>query len=293
MFAVDTVLAPFDFSPRCRAGVRHAVELANRLEARLEIVHVTPRSSSYAAFEGGAYIGLAWPKLDEVRDKLDEELARIEELKSAVAPWSRTVIEGDPPARIREIAEAAVHPLLVLPTHGYGRFRRFVFGSVANKLLHDLSCPILTGAHLEDAPAFVDVPYRRILCALDLRPPSHDILPWAKGLAAVFGAQLDVVHAIDVYEKGPVVAEEFTPRLRQGLIDSARSELDPLLLRHGITGDSYVEIGAPEEYIPRLQSRTGADLLVIGRGMEHGIASRLWGKAYDLIRASATAVVSV
>ena len=39
---------------------------------------------------------------------------------------------------------------MIMPTHGYGVFRRFLLGSVTSKVLHDLGCPVLTGAHLTE-----------------------------------------------------------------------------------------------------------------------------------------------
>jgi hypothetical protein len=36
--------------------------------------------------------------------------------------------------------------LIVTPTHGYGLFRRFLFGSATLKVLHDAACPVWTAS---------------------------------------------------------------------------------------------------------------------------------------------------
>ena len=41
-----------------------------------------------------------------------------------------------------------------MPTHGYGPFRRFILGSNTAKVLHDADCPVWTGVHVEEIPAF-------------------------------------------------------------------------------------------------------------------------------------------
>jgi nucleotide-binding universal stress UspA family protein len=53
-------------------------------------------------------------------------------------------------ALLHALAENA--SLIILPTHGYGPFRRFLLGSATAKVLRDADCPVLIGAHMEHAP---------------------------------------------------------------------------------------------------------------------------------------------
>ena len=63
------------------------------------------------------------------------------------------VLKRKPSLRIAEYVSKTDSPLVVMPTHGHGAFRRFVLCSVTAKTLHDLKCPILTGVHLDDSPS--------------------------------------------------------------------------------------------------------------------------------------------
>ena len=65
----------------------------------------------------------------------------------------RLIYEGDPEAQIAAFTQAEDIQLIVMPTHGYGVFRRFLIGSGTSKVLHDVSCPVLTGVHV-NAQAF-------------------------------------------------------------------------------------------------------------------------------------------
>ena len=79
---------------------------------------------------------------------------------------------------------------VVMPTHGHGAFRRFVLGSVTAKVLHDVHCPVLTGAHVEEIAPYSPQPYRHVACAVDLSEQSQKALCWAAEFAAAYKAKL-------------------------------------------------------------------------------------------------------
>ena len=63
--------------------------------------------------------------------------------------------EGDPGHAVSLYAGRHNTGLIMLPTHGYGPFRRMLIGSVASKILHDAECPVWTSAHVETPQAIV------------------------------------------------------------------------------------------------------------------------------------------
>ena len=71
------------------------------------------------------------------------------------------------------------------------------------KVLHDVSCPVWTDAHVEDPGARTQLDCRSMLCAVDLTPKSVPLIRNAAGLAAEFGATLRLVHAIPEAEGLP------------------------------------------------------------------------------------------
>jgi len=87
----------------------------------------------------------------------------------------------------------------VMPTHGYGPFRRFILGSVTAKVLHDAECPVWTGVHLE-ASSTQTVHFRQVTVALDLGPQSERTLMWASRFAKDSGAKLALVHAMPAFD---------------------------------------------------------------------------------------------
>src|SRR5215470_72419 len=106
-------------------------------------------------------------------------------------------MRGDPAQQIVDFAHSGKFDLIMMPTHGYGRFRRFIIGSVVAKVLHDADCPVWTGVHMETVPRLEDIAFRQIVCAIDLDDaPGCRALRWGAQFAAEFGAALTIVHAI-------------------------------------------------------------------------------------------------
>src|ERR1035438_1854787 len=75
-------------------------------------------------------------------------------------PLIQEVVEGDPAGQIVDYARDHDIGLIVMATHGYGPFRRFLLGSVTAKVLHDAGCPVWTGPHLEEAPSYETIGIR-------------------------------------------------------------------------------------------------------------------------------------
>ena len=292
MLAIEHVVVPFDFSNRCRAAAEHAAAIARRFEARLAFAHVIPYSSyEYAAFEGGAYAGGAYPSEDEIRRKLEAEISAI--LGPQAAGCDAIVEKGDPPGRIEEIVGRLSHPLIVIPTHGFGAFRRFLLGSVTTKILHDLNCPVYTGAHIQDGPIFAKGEARHVACAIDLREHSPAVLTWACDYARRWGAKLTAIHAVNWLETAPLDDDAFTPELDRALIAGAERDALGLIAGLGYPADLQIAVEPAAEFVPRAVEESGADVLVIGRSLERGMIGRLREHAYTLIRESPVPVISV
>src|SRR5690606_2931362 len=113
---------------------------------------------------GGLVPPYPWEQLAErTRATLDSFLA--EELKYVQV--SRRHETGDAARTIIRVAEEENVDLIMMPTQGYGAFRRFLLGSVTAKVLHDASCAVWTGVHMEDAPPLEAITIRSVLCAND------------------------------------------------------------------------------------------------------------------------------
>jgi nucleotide-binding universal stress UspA family protein len=277
MQSLSGILLPVDFSERSVGAAHYAGSLACHFGAELTLLHVLIPPQ----YEFGA-VDIAGSMLAELcRDRAQQAHQDIESfLASELAGLRvrRVVLEGDPASTIVEFAHNQQTDLIVMPTHGYGPFRRFILGSNTAKVLHDADCPVWTGVHLEDAPAALSIPIGNILCAVDMGPQSSKTLFWAARLAQEFGARLTLLHVTACGPDVNLAAGEELRRL-QGFV--------------GAEADLAIETGEPARVICAAAERLKADVLVIGRGSAAGVFGRLRTNAYAIIRQSPCPVVSV
>jgi nucleotide-binding universal stress UspA family protein len=280
------ILLPVDFSERSIGAAHHALAVARQFHSQLTMLHVlAPPPYELGGLEalGGAY----GTSIEQATTDLNVFLAN----EAEGLALDRLVVEGDPARKIVETAHNGHYNLIVLPTHGYGPFRRFILGSTTAKVLHDADCPVWTGAHLEQAAATAAPAFHHIVCALDLGSQSRGALCWATQMAAGFGARLTVLHATPPLEVGP--ARYFDPHWRVELANRAREEITRLMADLGVQGAIHIQSGDPHKLVAEFATLEKADLVVIGRSSAKGILGRLRAVAYAIVRESPCPVVSV
>ena len=286
MQSLSKILLPVDFSDRSAGAARCARFLGRHFQAELIVLHVvTPPQFEVGALDiGGSMIAELY------RHQSAQAARELEKFVAAHLPGTtvrQVVAEGDPAREVVDLAHREAAGLVVMPTHGYGPFRRFILGSNTAKVLHDCDAPIWTGIHLEDAPLDRSIELSHVLCAVDLGPQSGRTLAWATWFAAAFGARLTLLHVATCPPGGPPSgAAGFDPAA------AAQGELRRLQ-GGGDFADSLVETGEPAPVICAAAARLGADVLVVGRGSAAGVFGRLRTNAYAIIRQSPCPVVSV
>jgi len=290
MLTLSRILLPVDFSERSVGAVRYGKILRDRFRSELTLVHVLPPPHyEFGALEiGGTMLSELYSTRAAQVEK-DLESFAAEQLPGLDVKC--VVLQGDPAERIVSYAQSDDSSLIMMPTHGYGPFRRLILGSNTAKVLHDADCPVWTGVHIQEIPQVEPVSIRRIVCALDLGPQSSKALEWAAGVQGQFGAALWIVHAIVGAPPRPADSAETDWRLR--LEDAAREEIRRLQERTGVKAEVAIEAGDPPKVVCAAAERLSADLLVIGRGSARGVFGRLQINAYAIIRQSPCPVVSV
>jgi len=134
----QTVVVGTDGSPTADAAVRQAAELARANGGTLHVVSAY-RPSSTRTVEGG---GEEWAVLpaDRVESVLDEAaaLGRVLGVKVEIH-GSR----GDPANAITRVAKDVSADVVVVGNKGMKGAKRFLLGSVPNKVAHSAPCAVL------------------------------------------------------------------------------------------------------------------------------------------------------
>jgi nucleotide-binding universal stress UspA family protein len=289
MADITSVLVPVDFTEAAGEAARYAAALAVRFDAKLTLLHVAPPIE----FEF-SMIQPTPRRSMELAEHRARTLRQAFENFPSGGPLPvaarRDVAEGEPAEEIVRRAHQDGHDLIVMPTRGSSPVRRWLMiGSVTSKVLHGAECSVIAGrdfAHRYD-PLKLD----RIVCAVDLGPQCARVLCWSAGLAKRLEARLTIVHAAP----GAGEAEEdfFDASWRSTLKGRLHEKISQAAEQAGAEGDIIIETGDPHKVVARVANRSGADLVVIGRGVAGDLVGRLRAHAYEIIRQSPCPVVSV
>ncbi len=130
------VLLPFDFSEPAIDAITTARGLVARTEL-LWVVHVIPPISTASP---GFLLGQIDPQ--RLRTHADTELGKVLS-EHEVGEARRRVVIGDPASEIISVAREIDAELIVMPSHGKTGLRRWMIGSVTEKVVRRAPCPVL------------------------------------------------------------------------------------------------------------------------------------------------------
>jgi nucleotide-binding universal stress UspA family protein len=140
------ILVPVDYSSHSRESVRVAANLAKRLGASIDIVHVWDRPTYVpegvmVKQEGQGQRSLS----DLIRENAEREMAEFRatlELPEGVEVTSR-MCSGEPAQKLVEEARTGGYDLIVVGTHGRAGVLHLLLGSTAERLIRLSPVPVL------------------------------------------------------------------------------------------------------------------------------------------------------
>lgn len=245
------IMCALDFSDFSGLILSYGQALAREFGAKLSLCHVVS-SMVLVSSAGQAYI--ASEKIEE--ERREDAMMRLRELARTLdMPCHRIVSTGHPADETARVAAEKKVDLVIAATHGGSGIKRFLIGSVTDRLVKVLECPLMvlhagrpplkgTG----DSQALI----RRILVGCDFSPDSGHAFEYALSLAQEFQSELYLAHVIR--PEG-----EPAPDLEKKLTD-----LVPEDSRHWCTPFPLVLAGEPYREIVRSAEELEMDLIVLG-----------------------------
>ena len=279
MVPFSKILIPIDFSERCLGAARFSIPLAERFHSEITLLHVEAPLEAY-------------PDRDLEREVPPEKRLR-DFLCAAFAHLDVKRILRMGPDVAHEIVQYAREngsDLIMMPTHGYGAFRRFLLGSTTAKVLYDTSCPVWTGTHLAQGPPTEWINPTTVVCAVDHDAGSEKALKWASRLASALDADLVLVHVEPGLQSRSEEcdSQEFNERV----IAEANQKMDKLQLAAGTRAEVVIRGGIIPHAVSKAAKDLDTDLLVIGRRSDP-VSEGLGLNTYGIIRESPCPVASV
>jgi len=149
---LQKILCPTDFSDPSYEGLKVADELARHFAAKLLLVHVVSPVPIMPATEGS--MGTQIPMLlEQIVESARSSILEIAKQRvSAGVQAEAFVLEGTPAHEIARLAAEEKVDVIVIATHGQSGWKRFLSGSVTERVVRMAECPVLT-VHVPKAEA--------------------------------------------------------------------------------------------------------------------------------------------
>jgi nucleotide-binding universal stress UspA family protein len=290
----NRILCPVDFSESSTRALAHAAALTRWYEAHLTVLHVAP---TFDPVQIRGDLGVPVEFVTPVtREEVLSELSRILE-RAGVSPDAHLIAQaGDASTTIVREALTTRADLIVIGTHGRRGFKRLLLGSVAETVLHEAPCPVLTvSPHTEAASADV-VTFKRILCPIDFSPPALQALGFALDLARQAGGRVTLLHVVEwLAEDEPTHFN--VPEFRGHMVNDAKQRLRSLVAEESRAWceiDDVIVSGRAHRGILQEAAARSADLIVMGAQGRGSVGLALFGSTtQQVVRGAACPVLTV
>ncbi len=189
------ILCAVDFSDFSHLILTYGKALASEFDATLYLCHIVSDMVMLSS-HGQAFIAseqVTSERLEYARTHL-EALAKEHGIQGEIL-----VSPGHPADEVTQICRKKNIDLVIVATHGGSGIKRFLIGSVTDRLVKTLACPLLVLQAREDHLSFqgnFNIPMKRILVGCDFSPGSGFAFDYALSLAQEFQAELHLVHVI-------------------------------------------------------------------------------------------------
>ena len=286
MTRFDEILFPVDLSVQCVQMTPYVGAIAQKFNSNLTLLHVIDASDpfGYGALSSTRTYGT---DPAELQQQSENEITRFAESAFSGLCVNRVLKFGKPGPEITRYASQHNSDLVLMPTHGYGGFKRLLLGSVTSAVLHEAPCPVWTSTHTERFCRNCSQPIAQIICGVDLGPASTALVRIACELGNRYGATVRLAHAV-----GSDLLGDEAP-FQRFLLDTAKQKLAELQVAAQTHLESDVWPGSTAEVMRRAALKAGAQLMIVGRGHARSPLGGLRTDLHAIIRESPCPVLSI
>jgi nucleotide-binding universal stress UspA family protein len=263
----EKILCPVDFSAYSDIAIKYAAALAKEGQADLIVYHSVPDLIQVSNYMEGNFIQTVTENLiASGKEKLQDYTSR---LIPKDVKYKQRIGTGSAAEVILQIASKEKVDLIVMGTHGYSGFDKYLIGSVTNRVLHKCTIPVLAVCkprhHFIHEDTQHPVSIRRILCALDLEPNSPRIAQMGVALA---GAYQSEIHFLRVLGREHCDNEQKDIQLMREFVNVEDRE---------IKTHFTVRYGEPGQEILDMVEQQNIDLVIVGHHTRKALEEYLLG----------------
>jgi nucleotide-binding universal stress UspA family protein len=296
------ILVPLDGSSLAEQALSCAVPLAQGLPAELVLLRTIWILPDILELLDESTV-----ELNAIVDQLEAEAndylgALVEQLRDASLNVRYAVRRGSAAETILDYVGQANIDQIVMATHGYSGIKRWMHGSVAERVLQTARVPLLL-VRVSERDLAKDwqqpMPCQRILVPLDGSRVAEQILPAVTTVAQTLSAELVLFQVPIAHVDGWMTGEWFVPI--QGVLATAAqdahvylSEVSSRLKKQGLRVTTATMMGSVAESIIEFAEANHVDLVAMCTHGRTGLARWTLGSVADrVLRAGSTPILLV
>ncbi|MBF0258776.1 MAG: universal stress protein [Desulfamplus sp.] len=203
-----TIMCAVDFSNFTDSILSYSVKLCKEFQAKLFLIHVVIDVKTFFKYSDTIFDAeMMQAEQFQNAQKLLEDLT-----KDLTISHEVFVTQGDPADEISRFALEKKIDMVISATHGNSGIKRFLIGSVTEKLMKTLHCPLLVlHAQKHDfiSLAETEIKLKRILVGCDFSSDSKLAFDYGVSLAQEFQAELYLAHVINPSELIELKASDY------------------------------------------------------------------------------------
>ena len=145
MISLKSILVPTDFSKQSQSAIRYGVEFALKFGAKLHVLHAVQDVANFLPELGfinpAAALSNIEPMLQSASKSMEEFL---KPYKNQGVEFVTHCLQGNPLDEIILLAKEENIDLIILGTHGHTGLAHLFLGSLAETLVRQSPCPVLS-----------------------------------------------------------------------------------------------------------------------------------------------------
>ena len=290
---LKNIISATDFSETSNLAVSYGQRLAKEFSAKLFLCHVLSVPTGYGEALPDPFI-----QQSRMMDQATERFSRWMEGQSV--NWEVLVSIGGASEEITRFAEEKKVDLAICATHGRSGLKRLILGSVTERLMRSLTCPVLVvrpqAGDLSLSPSG-EVKFRRILVGCDFSPDSDLAFQYALSLAQEYLSELHVIHVIEPPIYKHMLNATKIEGVRQDLRAQLKEKLSDMIPQDAHNWCKPVTVllaGQPYDELTKYAVVNEMDLIVLGLRGRSLMETLLMGSTTDrVIRQAPCPVLSV
>lgn len=292
------IVVPLDGSPLAEGILPHVIELIRGRGSQVYLLSVAPLA--LGTLPAVVDIPLPPVSLREEEQRVERELAeylqavarRLEPVAAGVQVSVRFGRQAD---EILDFAAEVEADLIAMSSHGRSGIGRWVFGSVAERVLRGAACPVLL---VRPGAAQPTTTYQRVVVPLDGSESAEQALPYVMALIQPRSTRIFLVSVLTagLGERTVALLTSYPPGLRLATtaLQQAEAQLQAYLrgvaaaLRErGAMVHTAIRQGAPADEILAYAAEVEADLITMTTHGLSGVSRWVYGNVAGKVLQSA------